>query len=85
VDCLNSTAWDPALLLTTALRHVGTNATAEQLRAYLATQRLAGVNGTYDFKRVPQRGLDDRSVVILRWNAASASWTPASKIGGAPL
>jgi branched-chain amino acid transport system substrate-binding protein len=85
VDCLNSTAWDPALLLTTALRHVGTNATAEQLRAYLASQRVAGVNGTYDFKRVPQRGLDDRSVVILRWNAATAAWVPASKVGGVPL
>jgi branched-chain amino acid transport system substrate-binding protein len=86
VDCLQSLAWDPALLLTTALRHVGTNATAEQLRAYLAGMRnVAGVNGTYDFKRVPQRGLDDRAVVIIRWNAANGTWVPASKAGGAPL
>ncbi len=85
VDCLNSTAWDPALILTTALRRAGTNATPEQLRATLAGQRIAGVNGTYDFKRVPQRGLDDRSVVILRWNAAAAGWVAASKVGGAPL
>ncbi len=62
VDCLQSLAWDPALLITTALRHVGTNASAEQLRAYLANMRgVAGVNGTYDFRRVPQRGLDDRA------------------------
>ena len=86
VDCLQSLAWDPALLLTTALRHVGTNATAEQLRAYLATMRnVAGVNGTYDFQRVPQRGLDDRAVVIIRWNQANNTWVPASKVGGAPL
>ena len=86
VDCLQSLAWDPALILTTALRHVGTNATADQLRAYLATMsNVAGVNGTYDFKRVPQRGLDDRAVVIIRWNEANSTWVPASKIGGAPL
>ena len=86
VDCLQSLAWDPALLLTTALRHVGTNATPEQLRAYLAGMRnVAGVNGTYDFQRVPQRGLDDRAVVIIRWNAANNTWVPASKVGGAPL
>ena len=86
VDCLQSLAWDPALLLTTALRHVGTNAAPEQLRAYLAGMRnVAGVNGTYDFQRVPQRGLDDRAVVIIRWNAANNTWVPASKVGGAPL
>jgi len=86
VDCLQSLAWDPALILTTALRHVGTNASAEQLRAYLATMsNVAGVNGTYDFKRVPQRGLDDRAVVIIRWNEANSTWVPASKVGGAPL
>ena len=86
VDCLQSLAWDPALLLTTALRRVGTNASAEQLRAYLAGMRnIAGVNGTYDFGRVPQRGLDDRAVVIIRWNETNNTWVPASKVGGAPL
>jgi branched-chain amino acid transport system substrate-binding protein len=85
VDCLQSLGWDPALILTTALRHVGTNATAEQLRAYLSTMQIAGVNDAYDFKRVPQRGLDDRAVVIIRWNAANSSWAPASKPGGIPL
>ena len=86
VDCLQSLAWDPALLITSALRHVGTSGTPEQLRAYLANVRgIAGVNGTYDFKRVPQRGIDDRSVVIVRWNEADQSWVPASRAGGAPL
>jgi branched-chain amino acid transport system substrate-binding protein len=86
VDCLQSLAWDPALILTTALRKVGTNATPEQLRAYLANMRgVAGVNGTYDFRRVPQRGLDDRAVVIIRWNQANTTWVPARKVGGAPL
>jgi branched-chain amino acid transport system substrate-binding protein len=86
IDCLQSLAWDPALILTTALKHTGTNVTAAALRAYIAGMRgLAGVNGTYDFKRVPQRGLDDSAVVIVRWNEASGTWTPASKAGGVPL
>ena len=86
VDCQQSLGWDPALLLTTALKKVGANASAEQLRAYLANMSgIAGVNGTYDFKRVPQRGLDDRAVVIVRWNESGGTWTPASKAGGAQL
>ncbi len=86
VDCLQSLGWDPALILTSALRKIGTDATAEQLRNYLANLKgFAGVNGTYDFKRVPQRGLDDRAVVIIRWDEAKATWIPVSKAGGAPL
>jgi branched-chain amino acid transport system substrate-binding protein len=85
VDCLQALAWDPALILTTALRRVGTNATAEQLRAYLLNARIAGVNGTYDFKRVPQRGLDERNVVIIRWDEPRSAWIPVSKPGGDPL
>jgi branched-chain amino acid transport system substrate-binding protein len=85
VDCLQALGWDPALILTSALRRVGTNATGEQLRAYLATMKIAGVNGTYDFKRVPQRGLDDRNVVMIRWDESKNAWIPVSKPGGAPL
>jgi branched-chain amino acid transport system substrate-binding protein len=86
VDCLQSLAWDPALILTSALRRLGPNATPDQLRAYLDNlHAFAGVNGTYDFKRVPQRGLDDRAVVIIRWDEAKGSWIPASKPGGVPL
>jgi branched-chain amino acid transport system substrate-binding protein len=85
VDCLQALGWDPALILTTALRQVGTNATPDQLRSALAGMKIAGVNGTYDFKRVPQRGLDERNVVIIRWNEAKSTWIPASRAGGALL
>jgi branched-chain amino acid transport system substrate-binding protein len=86
VDCLQSTAWDPALMVTTAFRHVGTNATPEQLRTYIAgMQGVAGVNGIYDFKRVPQRGIDDRAVIIMRWDKDTTSWIPVSKPGGLAL
>ena len=85
-DGTNSSNWDATRVAIDALRHGGPNPTAEQLRAYLANLKgLAGVNGTYDFKRVPQRGLDDRAVVIIRWNEAKSTWVPASKVGGDPL
>jgi branched-chain amino acid transport system substrate-binding protein len=85
VDCLQTLGWDPAVILTTALRRLGPGASAQQLRDYLATARIVGVNGTYDFKRVPGRGIDDRDVVIVRWDGAAGTWAPASRAGGDPL
>jgi branched-chain amino acid transport system substrate-binding protein len=87
LDCaVQAIGWDPALILTSALRKLGTNVTAEQLRTYVDNlTNFPGVGGTYDFKRVPQRGIDDAAGVIVRWDAAKSSWVPASKMGGAPL
>ena len=39
----------------------------------------------YDFKRVPQRGLDASDCVIWRWDAPSQAWVAFSKPGGASL
>ncbi len=86
VDCLQTIGWDPALIVGMALRKLGPNATAEQLRGYLAALRgFPAVTGSYDFKRVPQRGVDQNNVVIVRWDEVHQTWTPASKAGGAPL
>ena len=55
-----------------ALRKLGTKATAEQVRAYIADQTdLPGVNGSYNFKKVPQRGLAAENAVVTRWDAAA--------------
>ena len=52
-------AWDPAMLTAEALRSLGRDAGAEQIRAYLAAvSNWGGVNGVYDFAKTPQRGLD---------------------------
>jgi len=75
VDCLQSLAWDPALLLTTALRKVGNErdggAVARVSREHARRRRG---ERHYDFRRVPQRGLDDRAVVNIRWNEANSTW-----------
>ncbi len=79
-------AWDPTLIVIDALRHLGTEATATQIRDYIAHLRgVAGINGIYDFKTSPQRGLTLRDAIVTRWNPATQTWDPVSGPGGGPL
>ena len=58
-----------------ALRSVGPNVTAEQFRAYLANIHYwIGANGLYDFHANPQRGITDRSLIMIRWDPAQTTW-----------
>ena len=78
-------AWDPALLVVEALRKLKADASAEDLRAYLRELKdFAGVNGYYDFKAVPNRGLDESNVVITRWDPAAQKWSVVSDPLGIP-
>jgi branched-chain amino acid transport system substrate-binding protein len=78
--------WDPANVVVDAMRKLGTKATAEQVRAYIADQTdLPGINGLYNFKEVPQRGLTVANAVVTRWDAAAENWIPVSLPSGAPL
>jgi branched-chain amino acid transport system substrate-binding protein len=82
-DFANSLPWDPALIVIDALRHLGTNATAQQLRDYiLGLHSWAGVNGIYDFRDGRQRGIGIDAVVIDRWDAKTNRFTAASRPGG---
>jgi len=79
-------AWDPAHLVVSALKALPAGADAEALRAYLNNlQDFGGINGVYDFKRDPQRGLDKSNVVITRWDTTAGTWVAASGLGGSPL
>ena len=79
-------AWDPAQIVIEALRHLGTQATAAQIRDYIVHLRgVAGVNGIYDFKTSPQRGLNLRDAIVTRWNPAKQTWDPVTGPGGGPL
>jgi hypothetical protein len=76
-------AWDPAMIIVSALRKLGPDATAAQVHDYLENLRgWIGINGAYDFVAVPQRGLGLGSVVITRWNAGNERWEAVSKGGG---
>jgi branched-chain amino acid transport system substrate-binding protein len=78
-------AWDPALLIIEGLRKLKVDATAEDLRSYLRELKgVAGVNGFYDFRAVPNRGLDESNVVVTRWDPAAQTWLVVSDPLGIP-
>ena len=82
-DMVSIAAWDPSLLVVSALRKLGSGATAPQLRDYLDNLRgWVGVNGPYDFRAMPQRGLSENSLLIVRWDPARNAAVAVSKFGG---
>jgi branched-chain amino acid transport system substrate-binding protein len=84
---LGALAWDPAKLLLSALRSIGPNATAAQVRDWLSNlTNFAGVMGVYDFKHITdQHGLPHEDVVIIQWDPKKSDTFPVSKLGGAPF
>jgi len=86
VSSTHAYAWDPALLIVSALNKLGPNATADQLRDYLSKLHgFAGANGIYDFRDGLKHGLTDSGVVIGEWSPAKATWIAVSHAGGIPL
>ncbi len=84
-DGIPATTWDPGWLFIGALKKYGFGLTAAQAKDYLATLRgYPGAMGRYDFQAVPQRGLNETSVIITKWDAQKDWWVPVSKPGGAP-
>jgi branched-chain amino acid transport system substrate-binding protein len=85
-DNMAALAWDPALLVVSALSALGPNATAKQVREYLAGQtNFAGINGIYDFKAAPQRGLTVSNALVSKWDPAAETWVPVSGPSGITL
>jgi branched-chain amino acid transport system substrate-binding protein len=85
-DNMSALAWDPANLIIDSLRKLGAKATAQQVKDDLANLTgSAGINGIYDFKAVPQRGLTVKNALVTRWDPAADTWTVVSEPTGAPL
>lgn len=85
-DGLQSSSWDPALIMIAALRKLGPNASPLQLRDYVAGLRgFVGANGRYDFPKTPLRGLDDSQAIVGLWDDGKHTWIAASRPGGSPL
>ncbi len=81
-----SISWDPAMLVVDALKNLGFNASAAQIRNYIANLRnWVGVNGIYDFHQIPQRGIGINWLVMVRWDPAKQDLIGVSKPGGMPL
>jgi branched-chain amino acid transport system substrate-binding protein len=85
-DVALAIGWDPALIVINALKKLGANATAAQLRSYLGDLHgFAGANGVYDFRDGSQRGLTEANAIMVRWDSARDTWVAISKFGGEPL
>jgi branched-chain amino acid transport system substrate-binding protein len=85
-DYLQTTAWDPIMIVVAALRKIGPNATADQIRDYIVNLTgFVGINGPYNLKARPQRGLDSNAIYIVRWDATKGTWIGMSGPAGAPL
>jgi branched-chain amino acid transport system substrate-binding protein len=79
-------AWDPAEIVVSALRKFGPDITAAQAVDYIShLTDFSGVEGVYNFEKVPQRGVDVASAVVSRWDPKADTWVPVSKPTGIPL
>lgn len=85
-DNMVATSWDAGLIVVAALKKLGPKATAAQVKDFIANLTgFDGVDGIYDFKKYPQRGLGPDSSTVTTYDAKTKSWVWLSKPGGAPL
>ncbi len=76
-------AYDPTMMIVSALRHYGTHATAQQIRDYILNLHgYIGANGVYDFSSGDQRGIGQNSIVVARWDPAKNTWLQVSRPRG---
>lgn len=80
-------AWDPALIVVSVLRELGTSATASQIHdAIEKLRKFPGAGGIYDFSRNDQHGANDSGLLVMKNDPEHPGRaTIASKQGGAPL
>jgi branched-chain amino acid transport system substrate-binding protein len=82
-DNPNNTAWDPAMLIVDAYRHLGTGASAQAIREFIHNQHgWTGINGVYDFSDPEQRGIGSSALVIYRYDAKAVKFTAETRPGG---
>jgi branched-chain amino acid transport system substrate-binding protein len=85
-DNVEATSWDAGLIVVAALKALGPGASAEQVRNYIANLTdFAGIDGMYDFKANPERGLGPDSSIVVRYDAKEKAWVWLTHPGGAPL
>jgi branched-chain amino acid transport system substrate-binding protein len=85
-EAAHSFAWDATRVAINALRHLGPNPTATQLRdAIEQTHGYAGINTIMDFRDGSQRGTPISAVVMIEWSPSADKFIPVSKPGGSPL
>jgi branched-chain amino acid transport system substrate-binding protein len=82
-DIGSALAYDPALIIITALKHLPPDPTAAQVHDYIANLRdFAGSSGIYNFRLAPQRGLSIGDCIVVRWDASQNRYFAVSGPGG---
>jgi branched-chain amino acid transport system substrate-binding protein len=85
-DNMVATSWDAGLIVVAGLRKLGPGATAAQLKDFISNLTgFDGVDGVYDFKQYPQRGLGPGSATVTTYDPKAKAWVWISKPGGEPL
>jgi len=85
-DNIVATVWDAGLIVIAALNALGPDATAAQVRNYIANLTdFAGVDGFYNFKQNPERGLGSDSAIVVRYDVKTKAFVWLTQPGGAPL
>ncbi len=79
-DFSQAVAWDAGTIIVAALRKLGPQATAEQVRSYVTgLHDFPGVQGMYDFRNGDGHGAPDLS--MLQWDPGKNAWFIASGVG----
>ena len=66
--CRNKSCWDPTMIFVEALRHLGPDPTADQVRDYIShLHGWVGVNGVFDFGGGDQHGIGENAVDMAQW------------------
>jgi branched-chain amino acid transport system substrate-binding protein len=85
-DASADIGWDTERIVIAALNKLPPGADAAQLHNYLEHLKgYEGIDGIYDFTKVPQRGLDVSNAIVVRWDTGAKDWLPVSKLTGVPL
>jgi branched-chain amino acid transport system substrate-binding protein len=86
LDAGTGVTWDPISIVVEGLRTLGPNASAEQLRNYIAgLTDYPGIVGIYDFKTYPDRGIGLMASTVVAYDRVGKRWVWKSKPGGEPL
>jgi len=81
-DFVHTLAWDPAMLVVDALRHLGTGASAEALHDYVEhVHGWVGIDGTYDYRVNSQRGVSRDALYVYRWDPRKTDFALAGGKG----
>ena len=82
-DAATGLPWDPLMISVSALRALGPDATADQVRDYiLHLHGWVGINGVYDFADGSQRGIGENAGEVVQYIPAKHGWIRASRPRG---